>query len=77
MVAELGEHPAAVGTPVGVGIGSSVAVGEADGALDSVEVGGAPVTVGDGAGEGMRKHPLRRRAVLLAMTANRASGTSR
>jgi hypothetical protein len=77
MVAELGEHPAAVATPVGVGIGSCVAVGVADGVLDSVDVGGAPVAVGEGVGDGIRKHPLNTSAVLLAMTANRASGTSR
>jgi hypothetical protein len=76
-VSELGEHPAAVATPVGVGIGSSVALADADGVLDSLDVGGAPVTVGEGVGEGIRKHPLNNSAVPLAMTANRAIGTSR
>jgi hypothetical protein len=77
IVAEFVPQPAPVATPVGVGIGSTVAVGVADGVLDSVDVGGAPVAVGADVGDGIRKHPLNNSAVLLAMTANRASGTSR
>jgi hypothetical protein len=74
MVAELAAHAAAVAVPVGVGMGTGVAVWLGTGLV--VDVAGAGVSVSCGV-TGMRKHPLRRSAVLLATTANSASGTSR
>jgi hypothetical protein len=71
IVAEFGAHPAVPVELMAVG----VTLGVADGVLELVEIGGAPVAVG--VGDGMRKHPLSRSALLLAITANSAIGTSR
>jgi hypothetical protein len=77
IVAEFDPHPAPVATPVGVGIGSTVALGVADGVLVLIDSVGGVAFDGDGEGDGIRKHPLRMSAVLLAMTANSARGTRR
>jgi hypothetical protein len=75
MVSEFGAHPADVAVPVGVGVGEIDA--DADGELVAVAVDGAAVAVGDGVEAGMRKHPLRISAALLATAANSARETSR
>jgi hypothetical protein len=73
MLAEFAGHPAPVAVAVLVAVG--VGLGDADGVLELVDTGGAPVAVG--AGDGMRKQPLRITAALLTTTANSAIGTSR